>query len=301
MTAAALPQIPATRHLEEGAEGDPFRDMHVGPLGRYQVVVQPEDVERWTRIHEERHPWRAQEGAELAAPPSILYYASMNILTPIRYFRPRDSPGGAALARYWAEFHAPIPIGVPIEVTGEVTDKYTRRGRGFVDWHIEAYADGQLLQRNGKNWFSGIPEDEAKKWPQRVGGERPPEAADDAERFGPIAYPVTQEHMADFEGGDRNAHSSADMARQQGETRTTAQGALSFGLLSRLATERFGEAYTVGGSLDVRFTQRVHGGDVLSAQGAVLGPDDEGRLRSRVWAQNQHGELTAIGVATARA
>jgi len=301
MTAPALPRIPATHHLDEGVEGDPFRDMHVGPLGRYQIVVEPEDVERWARIHEERYPWSAGEGAAAAAPPSILYYASMNILTPIRYFRPRDSPGGAALARYWAEFHAPIPIGVPIEVTGEITDKYTRRGRGFVDWHIEAYADGQLLQRNGKNWFSGIPEDEAKKWPQRVGGERPPEAADDAERFGPIAYPVTQEHMADFEGGDRNVHSSADMARQQGETRTTAQGALSFGLLSRLATERFGEAYTAGGSLDVRFTQRVHGGDVLSAQGAVLGPDDEGRLRSRVRAENQDGQLTAIGVVTARA
>ncbi len=210
-------------------------------------------------------------------------------------------PGGAALARYWAEFHAPLPVGVPIEVSGEVTDKYTRRGRGFVDWHIEAWAGGRLLQRNGKNWFSGIPEDEAAKWPARPGGERPPEAPEGVERFGPITYPVTQDHMADFEGGDRNTHSSADLAREQGETRTTAQGALSFGLLSRLATERFGESFTAGGSLDVRFIQRVHGGDVLTAQGALLGLDGEGRHRARVWAQNQQGAMTAVGVATARA
>ena len=301
MSTPGLPEIPATRHLDEGIEGDPFRDMHVGPLGRYQVVVSAEDVERWARIHEERHPWSAGAGAQAAAPPSILYYASMNILAPIRYFRPRNSPGGAALARYWAEFSAPIPVGVPIEISGEVTDKYTRRGRGFVDWHIEARAGGRLLQRNGKNWFSGIPEDEARNWPERPGGARPPEAPEGAERFGPITYPVTQEHMSDFEGGDRNAHSSADLARQQGETRTTAQGALSFGLLSRLATERFGESFTAGGSLDVRFIQRVHGGDVLTAQGALLGPDGEGRHRARVWAQNQDGVLTAVGVATARA
>ena len=41
-------------------------------------------------------------------------------------------------------------------------------------------------------------------------------------------------------------------------------------------------------------------GDRESA-GALLGLDERGRHRARVWAENQDGELTAVGVATARA
>ncbi len=276
--------IPATYHLAEGRAAHPFLELHVGPLDRYSLTVGEEDVRRWAHIHEERYPWRAEPGATAGVPPSILYYAGMNALAPIRSFGP---DGGGGLGRYWSEFHAPIPLGAPLEVSGAVTDKYVRRGRGWVEWHVEVRAEGRLLQRSGRSWAAGISAEEARRWPERPGGARPPQPAADADELEPIVYTASQAHITDFEGGSDHGG--------------TAQGALSFGLLCRLGTERLGDRFATGGALDVRFIRRVAAGEVLTARATALGAGDDGRLRYRAWTENGAGETTTVGLLTARA
>ena len=282
-----LQTIPATAHLAEGPAVHPFRDMHVGPLGRFRLTVSDADIRRWTTIHDEPYPWRMEPGAAAGAPPSILYYAGMNALAPIRSFDSARGGGSGGLARYWSEFHAPVPLGTELEVTGAVTGKYVRRGRGWVEWQIEVRADGRLIQRSGRSWAAGIEAEEAARWPERSGGERPPEPAPNAAQLEPIEYTASQEHITDFEGGSDHGG--------------TAQGALSFGLLSRLGSERLGARFAEGGALDVRFIRRVSAGEVLTARAAALGAAEDGRLRYRAWAENARGETTTVGILTARA
>lgn len=280
----ALQAIPATAHLAEGLSVHAFRDLHVGPLGRYRLTVSEEDVRRWAAIHEERYPWRMEPGAAAGAPPSILYYAGMNALAPIRSFGPA---GGGGLARYWSEFHAPIPVGAELEVSGAVTDKHVRRGLGRVEWHVEVRSEGRLIQRSGRIWAAGITEEEAGRWPERPGDARPPEPPAGAEQLEPIAYTASQAHITDFESG--------------GDHGGTAQGALSFGLLCRLGSERLGARFVDGGALDVRFIRRVGAGEVLTAHAVAVGAEQDGRLRYRAWAENALGETTTVGILEARA
>jgi len=279
--------IPATEHLAEGPAVHPFREMHVGELSRFRLTVIEADVRRWTTIHDEPYPWRVEPGAAAGAPPSILYYAGMNALAPIRSFDSARGGGSGGLARYWTEFHAPVPLDTQLEVTGAVTEKYVRRGRGWVEWQVEVRAEGRLIQRSGRSWAAGIETEEAARWPERSGGERPPEPATGAEQLEPIDYTASQEHITDFEGG--------------GDHGGTAQGALSFGLLSRLGSERLGSRFAEGGALDVRFIRRVRAGEVLTVRAAALGTADDGRLRYRAWTENARGQTTTVGILTARA
>ena len=283
----ALQAIPATAHLAEGSAVHPFRDLHVGPLGHYRLTVGEQDVRRWTTIHEEPYPWRMEPGAAAGAPPSILYYAGMNALAPIRSFDSGGGGGSGGLARYWTEFHAPVPVDAPLEVSGAVTDKYVRRGRGWVEWQVEVRAQGRLIQRSGRSWAAGIDAEEARRWPERPGGERPPEPPAGAAQLEPIAYTASQGHITDFEGG--------------GDHGGTAQGALSFGLLCRLGSERLGARFALGGALGVRFVRRVRAGEVLTARAAALGAGEDGRARYRAWTENARGETTTVGVLSARA
>ncbi|MDA0256119.1 MAG: MaoC family dehydratase [Chloroflexi bacterium] len=301
MTVEALPIIPATYKLPEGTDADAFFDLEPGPLGSYQMTIAEADVERWARIHEDKAPWRAEPGAEPAAPPYIGYYACMNALEPIRYFgntgRPSYGPGG--LSRYWAEFHAPLPLGAALQVTGRVADKYTRRGIGYTDWEVDITHEGRLLQRNGRAWATSIPPEEQEKWPEREGRPRPPDAPADAEVFGPLAYVTSQEHVDDLEGpGEHNTHTDVAAAKAQGLRGPRAQGELSFALLSRLMTQRFGASFANGGSLDIRLIGEVQAGDTQTGYGAVVESRADGSELCRVWVENQDGQLVTVGTAT---
>ncbi len=301
MTVEALPTIPATHKLPEGTDADAFFDINPGPLGSYQMTITDEDVARWARIHEDVAPWRAEPGTEAAAPPYIGYYAGMNALAPIRYFgntgRPSYGPGG--LSRYWADFHAPLPIGVPLQVTGRVPDKYTRRGIGYTDWEVDITHEGRLLQRNGRSWATSIPPEEQEKWPERESRPRPPEAPEGATVLGPLVYLTSQEHVDDLEGpGEHNTHTDVEAAKAQGLRGPRAQGELSFALLARLMTQHFGARFANAGSLDIRLIGEVQASDTQSGYASVVEERPDGSGVCRVWAENQDGQMVTVGTAT---
>lgn len=272
----------------------------------FEVTISPEDVERWTHIHGDACRWYrdASPWGDPVAPGYILYYASQNMIPLAPDLRDRvggSVAGGGGLARYSAEFLAPVPVGKPIRIEGEVTDKYVRRGRGFVNWSIEALVDGEVIQRHWKSWSFSLTAEEAARLPERPGGGQPPIASDSDERLGPLDVAITEGQLADFEGpGHPNdtTHTNVELAKAAGFPNVRAQGGLIYGLLFRLMRDRFGAGFEAGGSLDARFVKSIYAGEVLRIQGAVVDRSD-GTFICRIEGTNLSGDTVAVGSATA--
>ncbi len=288
----ALRTLPVVtyKYPQQGLTPISFSDYEIGPLpgGPWQLTVTTSDVERWALLFDDNP---AEALAAGAAPPDILYYPGMNLPAPKRDY-------GGPMSRYWAEYRGPIPIGEPIELTGAVTEKFLRRGRGGMTFELVARAGGQVVQRHWRRFALRLAEEEGEGWPERGSDPRPPDATPSAEAFGPRLMACTQDRYDDFEGpGEVTGHTSLEAARAGGHPATTAQGALSFGLLTRLMRDRFGRHFTEDGTIDVRLVRPTYEGERLAARGAVLGVEN-GRLHCRIWAENRAGEPVTTGVAS---
>ena len=290
--AEAIRTLPVVtyKYPQQGLPPISFTDFEIGPLpgGPWQLTVGRSDIERWARLFDD-------DPAELlaagTAPPDILYYPGMNLPAPKRDY-------GGPMSRYWAEYCGPIPIGEPLQLTGAVTEKFLRRGRGGMTFELVARAGGSVVQRHWRRFALRLAAGEAEGWSERGSDPRPPEPDPAAESFGPRLLACTQERYDDFEGpGEVTGHTSLEAARAGGHPTTTAQGALSFGLLTRLMRDRFGAAFTEDGSIDVRLVRPTYEGEMLAARGAILGEED-GRLHCRIWAENRAGEPVTTGVAS---
>lgn len=288
-TIRTLPVV-TYKYPQQGLPPISFTDFEIGPLpgGPWQLTVERSDIERWARLFDD-------DPAELlaagTAPPDILYYPGMNLPAPKRDY-------GGPMSRYWAEYCGPIPIGEPLELTGAVTEKFLRRGRGGMTFELVARVGGKVVQRHWRRFALRLAAGEAEGWSERGSDPRPPEPETTAEAFGPRLLACTQERYDDFEGpGEVTGHTSLEAAAAGGHPTTTAQGALSFGLLTRLMRDRFGAGFTEDGSIDVRLVRPTYEGEMLAARGAVLG-EEEGRLHCRIWAENRAGEPVTTGVAS---
>lgn len=301
MPEEAITWLPATYKIPP-RQPDPdvtFTTVRLGPIpGRHRLIIRQSDVERWTRLcDDDPARYRDANGAPIA-PPSILYFASMNLLG-------REWQGGG-FARYAAQHVGPIPIGRPLDDSAEVTDKYLRRGRGRIVWRLDAHCDGLLVQRHWKVWAFPIAPEEADGYPHQARTEAAfggwgsdlPQSAPTPFASGTLAITLAQ--MIDFEGpGEDNVHTNPALAHERYGTPPIAQGALTFGLLCRELERQFGLGFVVGGAIDVRFIATVHAGDVLMGRGEIVAND--GALAGcRIWAENASGATVAVGTALAR-
>lgn len=278
------------KYPQQGLTPIAFSDFTVGALpdGPWQLTIEPSDVVRWARLFDDDPSEALATGV---APPDILYYPGMNLPAPKRDY-------GGPMSRYWAEYGGPLPIGTPIDLTGAVTEKFLRRGRGGMTFELIARVDGVVVQRHWRRFALRLAEGEADGWAERGSDPRPPEPASDAERFDPRLMECTQARYDDFEGpGEITGHTSLAAAHAGGHPTTTAQGALSFGLLTRLMRDRFGERFTQDGTIDVRLVRTVYEGELLTAHGALLNEGGD-RMHCRIWAENRAGEPVTTGVAS---
>jgi acyl dehydratase len=310
MNGEVLDTLPATHKMRRGLPNERvvLNELSVGPLPSYLVTVTPDDVDRWAALHDDDSPWYRGPSpwGDPIAPPTILYYPSQSMLgreigaaVDPDQPRPRSDGRGGGFARYRAEFLAPVPIGRPILVSGAITDKFVRRGMGYLTWEIEAACEGALLQRQLKSWtFSASPA-ELAELPERASEPRP-DAGEPLADLGTLTMVIGPERTSDFEGpGELNGHSDLDLVRRLGMPGLLAQGELSFGLLYRLMRDRYGAGFVVGGAIDVRFIRPVFTTETLTARGELLGEAD-GQATCRLWAENSRGETVTVGTATAR-
>jgi acyl dehydratase len=117
---------------------------------------------------------------------------------------------------------------------------------------------------------------------------------------------VTQSKMAEFERvvWDRghNSHSDPKAAQRDGLTKTIASGQNQMAFLHELMEQNFGDAWVYGGKISARWIYPVYSEDLISPHGVVTEVaeiDGKPRVTVQIWCENQSGQKTAAGTASA--
>jgi acyl dehydratase len=99
-----------------------------------------------------------------------------------------------------------------------------------------------------------------------------------------------------------NMHTDWDIAKKSGLPAPIAQGLMSHAYISEMCTGFFGESWLKTGRIDVRFINYTVPGDRITVRGIVSQKTADGdafRLHCDVWCENQAGEKTCVGTASA--
>lgn len=216
-------------------------------------------------------------------------------------------------------FRSPVRVGEAVTVDGGYTEKYEKRGQGYVT--LEATARGEdgrvLVEHVGREIMRTVAGDVVGKG--RSAGEarsRSVEGHVDAEvapaRVATHGLPAraalpsrttsfSQDQMSVFSWAGRgyaNVHTSLEKAAQSGLDRTIVQAQQQTGLIVQNMVDLFGATWFTTGELDLRFVSPAFVGDTLTTTGAVVGEQD-GRLEVEVWITKADGTKTAVGWASA--
>ncbi|KAA9153961.1 MaoC family dehydratase [Amycolatopsis acidicola] len=215
-------------------------------------------------------------------------------------------------------FHSPVKVGEKVRVTGGYTEKYERRGQGYVVLEAEARAeDGRLLVTHvGREIMRTVAGEVVGRSSSGGGDGRRVRAEARADL--PVAEhavpglaegtPVrglrrafTQDQMDVFSWaghGYANVHTSMEKAAKSGLDSTIVQAQQQTGLIVEAMVAFFGASWFTSGDLDMRFVNPTFVGEALTVHGAVLG-EQEGRLELEVWTTKDDGTRTALGWASA--
>ena len=112
---------------------------------------------------------------------------------------------------------------------------------------------------------------------------------------------ITFETMRSYSGG-KGIHAQEDVGKETGLGGALMQGGQLVAYLNQMMTSNFGEAYLRGGEIAVSFIKPVRPGDVVTTKGSVQEIRPEGtrsRVVCEVWLENQGGEKTTVGTASA--
>jgi acyl dehydratase len=217
-------------------------------------------------------------------------------------------------------YHAPVPLGGKVTLTGEYVDKYERRGKGYCVLDVDIRDEnGRLLVRQKSTEIMRIPEG------IRMGeGSSTPAAGRVSGTFSENVSPVARarldipagtpipslrkrahnDEMAVFSGihfNRHNIHTDDHVSSAAGFRARLAQGVQTTCWMSEMLANFFGPAaWFSSGWMKNAYLQPVFAGDDLTTFGVVTGSTDDGRLELEVWTRNQDGLMTAAGWASAR-
>ncbi|MER7231175.1 MaoC/PaaZ C-terminal domain-containing protein [Streptomyces olivaceus] len=217
-------------------------------------------------------------------------------------------------------FHSPVRVGETVTVEGGYTEKYERRGQGYVVLEAEARGeDGRLLVRHvgkeimrtvagevtGRNRTAG--EQRTRTVIGTVDGSVPPveRARLDAPERAALPERTTvfsQDQMSVFSWAGRgyaNVHTDRGKAAASGLDRTIVQAQQQTGFVVSNLVDVFGKSFFTSGELDLRFVSPAFVGDELTTGGAVVGATGD-RLDLEIWVDKADGTRTALGWASAR-
>ncbi len=139
----------------------------------------------------------------------------------------------------------------------------------------------------------------------------PPKRAADAQlkvgdRLATFARQVTTDKMIEFEkvvwDRGRNAHSDPAAAQSDGLTQPLASGQNQLAFLHEMLERNFGDAWVYGGKVSVRFIHPVYALDQITPHGIVTDVTEAAgrqRVALSIWCENQGGQKTAAGTASA--
>ncbi|HEY0207936.1 MaoC family dehydratase [Acerihabitans sp.] len=217
-------------------------------------------------------------------------------------------------------FVNPVPLNAKLHYTGKYTDKYMKRGKGYTVFDTEARdADtGILYVRQVSTEIMRIPDNIQlgaggsraapapghiePHWPEHV----PPAAkADAALRPGTPVTPLVkcpeQGQMTVFSGGNTqwyNIHTDIEVALKAGFRDTLAQGMMETCWVAEMLAGFIGPSWHTSGWIKMAYIKPVYRADRITCR-AVVQEIEGQRVTFHVWAENQHGDMTAVGWASA--
>ncbi|MFN8534598.1 MAG: hypothetical protein U0556_13755 [Dehalococcoidia bacterium] len=287
-----VPLTHKTPKVPEGVDYDWLAEDRQWPV--LEMTVTPDDCQRWANLYDDHHPWYfgPSPWGGPVAPNSIFYYAGQSCFAPRRDF-------AGVLAAIGFEALGPVFVGSNVTARTRIVDRWRRRDRVFVAYRLEIADGDRPVAVALRTWAFAATSEAAQRVPERPSNP-PGEGAPPLEELGPVRLELSIERMREFEGpGEDNGHTSYEIAQRSGAPGPLAQGALSVAPICRMMLERFGAGWQVGGTLDSKVIRSSFAGETVTARGAVV-EETADRAICRVWVENERGETTIAGAASAR-
>lgn len=213
-------------------------------------------------------------------------------------------------------YHAPVPVGETLTISGEITGKFVRNGRTSVILESAARdskANLLVTQRSIEIWPSDEKTADTTQAPldglssRRFGGEWPADARECqtvADVSGPnarlpvLSKTIHQDQMSMFVGANenwRNIHNNPALAKEAGYNGTIMSGMIQACWFSQMMVSFFGEGFLSGGQLGVTFLVPVKAGETIECRAVVRSVAPDGAVAVEFWSLNAAGRMTAGG------
>ena len=312
----------------------PYRweEMEVGePFGPVEGVVSELKLKAHAFAVDDYGPWYFQSspfGGRIGHP--TLLATDILMLFTLNYDANPPSFQGGLHARNDLEFLRPVFVGQRVQIAGQATEKYQKRGQNYRalggDVRNEA---GEVCVRMRATETVGLapgtPVGKSLSAPSAdaITGEIPPgtpvvSRAAHGIPLGAAVPPITKQTSFEqsvvysgfphgwADGGARsmwvNIHTDPENGRKHGQPDAVVQGLCSAAYLSEMCVNFFGKSWFTTGRLSTAFIRPVIVRDTITASGVVKRVEQDGgreRLWLDVWCKNQRGELATVGRASA--
>lgn len=272
-------------------------------LGERGFTIDDEQLERYAGGIDVQNPWYTKDSpyGGPVCPAAILFYEPMRF--PASQAYGRDRPIFNARAEW--EFCAPARPGQRLTLRSKVSDRWIKRGREYATFEMEALDEAGKMVSVGRftnTWESPPAYD--PPLPSRDNDPKSPPADGDGAELGTLTRTYTFEMSVAGAGPAKNFHTDRQMARDRGFDDVVIAGPQFVCQMSELMTRIFGRGWYEGGKLRVNFLRPVIAGETIAARAVenrrVRDGDGVERLEVAIWCENQAGQQTAAGTASAR-
>tara|TARA_Y100001970_G_scaffold78826_1_gene100411 strand:- start:101 stop:988 length:888 start_codon:yes stop_codon:yes gene_type:complete len=248
-----------------------FNTFELGDLpSKWSVKIDQQASDKWNSFFD--HLGDDMLSKEYAH-QDIMYYPGMNSTAPYRNY-------GGPLTRYVVQNYGPIPINKKITFKGSVTDKYVKRGNGFVTFQLSTYSDNNvLLQKHWRTFM--LPSTESDRANYNESNENNTLIQDEniLKKFTNMKLICDQDRFNNIEGpGESTAHTDLNIAKARGMPNTTAQACISIAIINRFLTKQFGNKFFTNGFYDIKLIKPTFAGEVMNCNGILLNKSDEDAL-----------------------
>ncbi|HEX2173036.1 MAG TPA: hypothetical protein VHL09_11405 [Dehalococcoidia bacterium] len=272
-------------------------------LGERSFSITEEQMSRYIEGIAANNAWYTQDSpyGGPVCPAAILFYEPMRF--PASQAYGRDRPVFNARAEW--EFCAPTRPGQQLTLRSKVSDRWVKRGREYATFEMEALDESGKVVCIGRftnTWDSPPAYD--PPLPSRDNEPRVPPIEANGAELGSLTRTITFDMSVALAGPARNFHTDREMARARGFSDVVIAGPQFVCQMAELMTQIFGRGFYEGGKLRVNFLRPVLAGETITARAVENRRTRDGdgveRMEVAIWCENEAGQQTAAGVASAR-
>ena len=246
--------------------------------------------------------WYDNQPYDFSVAPSMTV-SSVDVIFPGGGFK--NAFGNLWMRQQWT-MNAPIIPGRPYEASSRVVDIYEHRNRTLVNSEVILWSpDGDAMAVGNHHQSYLLTQTSGKvtlRDPRTKGGARRfaiPEG--DLIEGGP--HRISLEMCGAFFHGNANYHTDRRAAEELGFEEVVVGGRMTMSYIGDLMDRKFGRDWFEGGVLDIKFTNIVWPGDVVTPRVVITGEtDDNGSRRANgsVWMEKEDGTVVIVGTVSAK-